>query len=382
MMRKLILTTGAVFAALSLTLLPASLPAVTPAPPKINSPSYLLLDFNSDKYIVSENIDVRLEPASLTKMMTVYVVSEELKAGNISLDDSVLVSEKAWRMQGSRMFIEVDKEVRLEDLIKGVVIQSGNDASVALAEHVSGSEDVFANVMNQTARRLGMTGTNYMNSTGLPGKEHYTTARDLATLAKAIIRDHPEIYAWHSIREFTYNGIKQHNRNSMLWRDDSIDGIKTGHTETAGYCLVGSAKRGDMRLISVVMGTDGNKARTTATQTLMNYGFRYYETHKLYDAGQMITSNRIWKGSVENLDFGISEALFVTIPRGMYKELNAVIEIDKNIVAPVEMGESHGLLKITLDNEKVVDKPLVALQAVDEGSFLNRIKDEIQLLFE
>ncbi len=356
--------------------------AIVPAPPKISASSYLVVDFDSGRYLVEENIDQRVEPASLTKMMTVYVVASELAEGNIKMSDMVMISEAAWRMTGSRMFIEVDKEVSVEDLLKGVIVQSGNDASVALAEHISGSEEVFVQVMNQNAVKLGMTGSHFMNSTGLPHEDHYTTARDMAILARAVIQDHPEIYAWHSIKEFTFNGIKQHNRNQMLWRDNSVDGIKTGHTESAGYCLVASAKRDDMRLISVVMGTEGTKARTRATQSLFNFSFRFYETHKLYAAGEVINSAKVWKGEKESFDIGLAEDLYVTIPRGKYKNLDAQIEISPQILAPIVQSQAQGTLALTLEGEKVASRPLIALEAVAEGGFVKRMKDDIKLLFE
>ena len=315
-------------------------------------------------------------------MMTVYIVSNELVAGNINMNDMVMVSEAAWRMTGSRMFIEVNKEVSVEDLLMGVIVQSGNDASMALAEHVSGSEEVFVELMNQYASELGMTGTHFTNSTGLPDKDHYTTARDLAALAAALVRDHPKIYKWHSVKDFTFNGIKQHNRNQLLWRDDSVDGIKTGHTESAGYCLVASAKRDNMRLISVVMGTQGTKARTRATQSLFNFSFRFYETHKLYEAGETISSSRIWKGDKESFNVGIAEDLYVTISRGKYKKLDAAIEISPVIVAPINESDVQGNLNVMLEGEKLASRPLIALQAVAEGSFLSRLKDDIRLLFE
>lgn len=356
--------------------------AIVPAPPKISASSYLVVDFDSGHFLVEENIDQRVEPASLTKMMTVYVVASELAEGNIKLSDMVMISEAAWRMTGSRMFIEVDKEVSVEDLLKGVIVQSGNDASVALAEHISGSEEVFVQVMNQYAAELGMTGSHFMNSTGLPHEDHYTTARDMAILARAVIQDHRDIYAWHSIKEFTFNGIKQHNRNQMLWRDNSVDGIKTGHTESAGYCLVASAKRDDMRLISVVMGTEGTKARTRATQSLFNFSFRFYETHKLYSAGEVINSTKVWKGEKESFSIGLEEDLYVTIARGKYKKLDAQIEISQQIVAPVLKSQVQGTLVLTLETEKVATRPLIALESVAEGSFLKRVKDDIKLFFE
>ncbi|MCG8325297.1 MAG: D-alanyl-D-alanine carboxypeptidase, partial [Thiotrichales bacterium] len=263
------------------TLLPLSLQAgagMIPAAPGLNATSYLLMDHHSGQVLVEKDIHKRLPPASLTKMMTVYVAASELAENHLSMSDIVVVSEKAWRMPGSRMFIEVNKKVSVEDLLKGIIVQSGNDASVALAEYISGSEEVFANQMNEHARRLGMTNTHYTNSTGLPDEQHYTTAYDLAILAQALIRDFPELYAWHAIKEFTYNKIKQNNRNNLLWRDNSVDGIKTGHTEAAGYCLVASALRDDMRLISVVMGAGGSESRIKASQSIINYGFRFYET--------------------------------------------------------------------------------------------------------
>jgi serine-type D-Ala-D-Ala carboxypeptidase (penicillin-binding protein 5/6) len=362
--------------------LSSSQAAIVPAPPKINASSYLVIDYDSGRKLVEENIDESVEPASLTKMMTVYVVSSELAAGNIGMSDMVMVSERAWRMSGSRMFIEVDKEVSVEDLLKGVIVQSGNDASMALAEYISGSEEVFAAVMNQYAEELGMSGTHFVNSTGLPDNEHYTTARDMAILASALLREHPEIYAWHSIKEFTFNGIKQHNRNQMLWRDDSVDGIKTGHTESAGYCLVVSSKRGNMRLISVVMGTKGTKARTRATQSLLNFSFRFYETHKLYQAGESIASSKIWKGDMDSFDVGISDDLYVTIPRGRYQQLDAAIEISPTIIAPINQAEVQGTLKVTLEDKELASRPLIALQDVALGSLFNRLKDDIKLLFE
>ena len=356
--------------------------AVVPAPPKAKATSYLVMDHHSGRMLVAENIDKRVEPASLTKMMTAYVAASDLAAGNISLDDMVVVSEKAWRMQGSRMFIEVNTEVSVNDLLKGIIIQSGNDASIALAEHIAGSEEVFVEIMNQHAEKLSMTGTKFMNATGLPDTNHYTTARDMATLAAALIRDHPDIYAWHAIREFTYNGITQQNRNSMLWRDEGVDGVKTGHTDSAGFSLVTSAKRGDTRLISVVMGSDGKKARLRVTQAIMNYSFRYYETHKLYSADEIITTRKVWKGNSEAIGLGVVDNLYITIPRGKYKLLDASIELGESIIAPVGKGDIQGSLRVILEGKELINKPLVALQSIDEGSIFVRFKDSIMLLFE
>ena len=355
---------------------------IVPAAPKIKASSYLLMDFNSGEFLVEENSEQKLPPASLTKIMTVYVASTELKNGKISLDDEVLVSEKAWRTQGSRMFIEVGKKVKLDDIIHGVVIQSGNDASVALAEYISGTEDVFADLMNKHAERLGMKNTHFVNSTGLPDPNHYTTAKDLAILARAMIRDFPDRYKLYSIKEFTYNNIKQHNRNKLLWRDRNVDGMKTGHTEEAGYCLVASALKDEMRLISVVMGTDGVNARAKASQALLNYGYRFFETHKLYSAGEMITGAEIWKADVDNVNLGVAKDIYVTVPRGQYDKLEPVVEFDKKIVAPVAEGEQKGVLNVMLDNKNIITVPLLALESVAEGSIVNKLKDEVRLLFD
>ena len=278
--------------------------------------------------------------------------------------------------------IEVGKKVKLGDLLHGMVIQSGNDASVALAEYISGAEDVFADLMNKHAERLGMKNTHFVNSTGLPDENHYTTARDLAILARAYINDFPEEYKLNQEKEFTYNKIKQHNRNKLLWRDRSVDGIKTGHTEEAGYCLVASAVRDGMRLISVVMGTDGMNARATASQALLNYGYRFFETHKLYSAGDLITSVKVWKADKEMINLGLNKDLYITVPRGQYEKLEPVVEIDTKIIAPVNLGEQKGILNVMLTNEKVVTVPLLALETVSEGGIVNRLKDEVRLLFE
>lgn len=355
---------------------------IVPAAPKIKSTSYLVMDYDSRKFLVSENIDERVEPASLTKMMTAYVVADEIAKGDVHPDDMVQISEKAWRAEGSKMFIEVNSQVSVKDLLLGVVVQSGNDASIALAEHIAGSEEVFAQLMNQYAAKLGMTGTHYMNSTGLPHENHYTTARDLATLASALIRNFPDEYKLHSIKEFEYNSIHQLNRNRLLWRDESVDGVKTGHTQSAGYCLVASAKRGDMRLISVVMGTDSDKARTVYSQSLLNYAFRFFETHKLYGTGQSVARGRVWKGDSQTVDLGLASDLYVTVPRGAYKQLEASTELNKTIVAPIAVNDVEGNLEITLNDELIAKRPLIALQAVGEGSLFSRLKDEVMMLLE
>ncbi len=369
---------------LLLLLLPNLVSAATPipAPPKVAATGHLLIDFNSGRILSEENADARLEPASLTKIMTAYVVLSEIRAGNASMDDQVMVSEKAWRMVGSRMFIEVGKTVKLEDLLHGLIIQSGNDASVALAEHIAGSEEGFASRMNDHAARLGMQDTHFANATGLPAEDHYTTARDIARVAAATIREFPQFYSWYGIKEFTYNNIKQYNRNKLLWRDKSVDGVKTGHTESAGYCLVASAKRGDMRLISVVMGTKSENARANESQSLLNYGFRFFESHRLYQAGETISQFRVWKGEQEQLKVGLKNDLVVTIPVRQYDKLKAKMTIARQIIAPVQKGEQVGTVHLTLEGEPLAEVPLVALQAVETGGILQRTSDAVLLWFE
>ena len=357
-------------------------PSTIPSPPKLAASGYVLMDYQSGQILADNKAEQRLEPASLTKMMTAYVISQELQSGHIALTDKVLVSEKAWRMPGSRMFIEVGKEVTLEKLMKGLVIQSGNDASVALAEYVAGSEDSFVPLMNAQAKRLGLKNTHFANSTGLPHEDHYTTPRDMALLAAAIIRDFPDHYNWYSEKSYKYNNISQNNRNLLLFRDDSVDGLKTGHTEAAGYCLVASAKRKEMRLISVVMGTKSEKARAQESQKLLNYGFRFFETHRLYSAGQELKQMRVWKGESEALNLGLGSELYVTVPRGQYKKLNASLSVDKTIIAPVSRGQSLGMVNIRLGEEVLAERPLVALQSVAEGGFVQLVKDNVLLMFE
>ena len=350
-----------------------------PAPPQLGAKSYILVDFSSGDILAENTPDIRLDPASLTKLMTAYVVFHALDQGQISLEDQVNVSEKAWRTEGSRMFIEVDTRVRLEDLMRGMIIQSGNDASVALAEHVAGAEETFAALMNEHAQILGMRATSYRNSTGLPFPDHYTTARDAAILARAIITEFPDYYGLYSEREFTYNDIRQHNRNSLLWRDTSVDGMKTGYTEDAGYCLVTSAERSGMRLISVVMGMATAETRISGSQALLNYGFRFYETHRLYAEGEEITTARVWGGNQEMAALGLTQDLFVTIPRGSYETLSANIEVQPTLIAPLVDRAVVGQVRVSLDGEGLLDAPLVTLHPVEEGSFWARLKDELTL---
>jgi len=363
---------------------PAAYAASIDAPPApdIAARGYLLMDYSSGHVIASKKADERLEPASLTKMMTSYVILSELNSGKISLTDEVLISEKAWRMPGSRTFVEVGKRVSLETLLKGMIIQSGNDATVALAEYIAGSEETFANLMNQTATALGMNASHFVNSTGLPHADHYTNARDMATLAQALIRDFPEHYAWYSIKEFTYNGIKQYNRNKLLWQDDKVDGIKTGHTEAAGYCLVSSAKQDEMRLISVVLGAKSENGRARESQKLLSYGFRFFETHKLYAPDETLTEVRVWKGETENVALGLNKEMLITIPRGQYDNLNASMKVTPKITAPVNKGKQYGMVEVMLNGEAVATQPLVALQDVAEAGLIDSLIDEALLLFE
>lgn len=353
--------------------------APKPSAPSVAAKSHILVDYDSGRVLAEDNPDQRLPPASITKLMTSYVVSHELHAGNIALDDEVLISEKAWRMIGSRSFLKVDTKVSVEALLRGMIVQSGNDAAVALAEHIAGSEEVFAQMMNQYAQQLGMVDTNYMNSTGLPDPNHYTTARDIATLSAALIRDFPEHYEWYAEKEYTYNNITQHNRNKLLWRDNSVDGLKTGHTEEAGYCLAASAQRGDMRLISVVLGTRSENARAQETQKLFNYGFRFFETHQLYQANASITNSKVWKGAQDQVALGLAQNLSVTVPRGQYDELTASTNIEQPVIAPVEMGTRLGEVEIRLGEELVAKQPLVALTAIEQGSWWRRLIDHILL---
>ncbi|NNC65025.1 MAG: D-alanyl-D-alanine carboxypeptidase [Gammaproteobacteria bacterium] len=348
-----------------------------PAPPQVGAVGFYLVDFASDRVIAEKAADVSVEPASITKLMTAYAAFKALEQNQISMDDQVRVSEKAWRTQGSRMFIEVDTEVGVEDLLRGMIIQSGNDASVALAEHVAGSVEAFVGLMNQHAAMLGMTGTHFENPTGLPGDNHVMTARDIAILAKAIIDEFPEYYGFYSEREFTYNGIRQHNRNSLLWRDQSVDGLKTGHTDAAGYCLVTSAERDGMRLISVVLGTASPDARADASQALLGYGFRFYETHRLYASGEEITTARVWRGQPQVAGLGLTEDLYVTIPRGKYESLSAVMDLSTDLVAPLQSQDTVGAVRVSLDGEPVSDVPLVLLHEVTQAGFFARLKDDI-----
>lgn len=356
--------------------------AIVPAPPQLAATAYLVMDSETGEVLVESGADGRFAPASLTKMMTSYIVEREIAEGNISETDLVPISVNAWKTLGSRMFIREGTQVPLGDLLRGVIIQSGNDASVALAEYVAGSEEAFADLMNQHAARLGLTNTNFVNATGLPADNHYSSPRDLALIGRALIRDFPEQYKIYSEKYFTFNNIKQPNRNRLLWRDETIDGIKTGHTEEAGYCLVASALRDDMRLISVVLGTSSDEARAQESQKLLAYGFRFYRTFPLYKAGDVLNQAAIWKAQSNTVLLGLAEDLAVTIPRGQEDSLAATLDLPAVIEGPLGIGDTVGSLQIRLGGELIREVPLVALQSAEPAGFLKRIWHSILLFFK
>ena len=357
-------------------------PAIIPRPPEIAGTSYILIDAKTGHILIEENADEALPPASLTKIMTAYVATEEILNGNLALTDEVHISEKAWRMEGSKMFIGVDTMVEVEDLLRGIIIQSGNDASVAIAEHIAGSEEAFADMMNQYAEVLGLSQSFFMNVSGLDTELYYNTmsARDLAALAQATINKHAQFYPLYAEREFTYNGIRQSNRNTLLFRDRNVDGMKTGWTDAAGYCLVASAERDGMRLISVVMGTASEEARAIETQKLLTYGFRYYETHKLYDSNQVLTNVPIFSGALNSVDLGIEDEVYITIPRGQAEAMTATVDVDEVIRAPLSDRQIMGEVRVVLDNNILYQGNVVSMQAVEQGGFLKRFVDWITLL--
>ena len=373
-------------ALLSLCLLAAVPPVrgqedAVPVAPTLSARGHLLLDHASGAVLAEQGADDRLEPASLTKIMAAYVVFRELKDGKLKLDDMATISEKAWRTGGSKMFIEVGKQVSIEDLLKGMIVQSGNDASVALAEHIAGTEASFADLMNRHAEQLGMTNSHFVNAAGLPDPEHYTTPRDIAKVAAAVIREFPEYYAWYSLPDFTYNNIKQSNRNRLLRLDPSVDGVKTGHTDAAGYCLVSSAERDGRRLLAVVMGTGSDGERVADSQALLNYGFSFSETHRPFPGGEPVEQLRIWGGDTTALPVGPARDLYVTIPRGKYPELTAELEPAEDITAPVAWGDVVGEIVFRINGEEVRREPAVALADVGRGNFLRRGWDAVLRLF-
>jgi len=375
----------AVLPVLLAALLAAATPsraAPLPAPPQLSAESYLLIDHVSGETLAAKEADLRVEPASLTKIMTAYLVAAELGRGSVTLDEPVIISEDAQAMPGSRMFVEAGSTVPLGELLRGLIIQSGNDASVALAEHIAASEPGFVDMMNRMADSLGMTGTSYANASGLPHPDHYTTANDLGLIARAMIRDFPNVYALYAEREFTWNDITQKNRNTLLWRDTSVDGMKTGHTEAAGYCLVSSAVRDGMRLISVVLGTASDKTRIAESQRLLNYGYRFFRTERIYAAGEPISEARIWMGRQQSIALGVDRDLWVTLPRDAFEELESRIEVAGYIRAPTSIGEELGRSVLSSGDQVVLEVPLLALQKVDEGGIFLRMRHSILRHFQ
>ncbi|KAF0285249.1 D-alanyl-D-alanine carboxypeptidase family protein [Spiribacter sp. 1M153] len=356
-----------------------SQPIPVPDPPQLGADGYILMDFHSGRVLVDQNSDVRRDPASITKVMTAFVVFNELRSGDLAMDEPVRISEKAWRAPGSRMFIEVGNDIPVNDLIRGMIIQSGNDASIALAEHIAGSESTFAALMNQYAAELGMTNTHYTNATGLPGDEHYSTAADTARLVQALIERFPDYYRLYSEREFTWGGITQSNRNRMLWQDPSVDGVKTGYTEAAQYCLATSAERDGMRLISVVMGAETPEQRVSQSKSLLNYGYRFFETHRLYAADEPVETPRLWKGVADTLPVGVAEDVFITLPADTYDQLDARIRLNEPLEAPVAAGDRVGRLSVSRNDEVVRERDIIALETVPEAGFVGRTIDTVRL---
>ncbi|RRV14148.1 D-alanyl-D-alanine carboxypeptidase [Stutzerimonas xanthomarina] len=354
---------------------------IVPSAPQLAAKSYMLMDAAGGEVLVEHNGDERLPPASLTKLMTAYIATLEIQKGQISDSDMVTVSEKAWRTGGSRMFIQVNTQVSVDDLLHGIIIQSGNDASVAMAEHIAGSEEAFADLMNSTAQRLGMTNSHFMNATGLPDPDHYSSANDMAKLARAIIYEDPAHYAIYAQKEFFWNNIKQPNRNLLLWRDKTVDGLKTGHTEEAGYCLVASAVRDNMRLISVVFGTDSEQARAAETQKLLTYGFRFFETRTFYQKGTELAQAQVWKGQQDKLKAGLAQDLTMTLPRGQAEKLQAVMSFNSTLTAPIQQGDVIGKVEVKLEDKVVRSTDLVALETIEEGGLFRRFWDSIRLFF-
>ncbi|WP_045728236.1 D-alanyl-D-alanine carboxypeptidase family protein [Xanthomonas sp. GPE 39] len=379
-------TPGPVPAPPAAAIAPATV-AIPPAPKPAVSKAWVLMDYATGQVLAGENEHLRVAPASITKVMTSYVVAAELKQGKIKRDDQVMLSERAWReggagTDGSYSGFPVNQTARLEDMEKGMAVQSGNDAAIALAEHTAGSEEAFANLMNNYAAKIGMTGSHFVNAHGLSAEGHYTTAYDLALLGRAMVRDYPETYAYNKIKEFRVGDITQPNRNLLLWRDPSVDGIKTGHTSEAGYCLLSSAQRGDQRLVAVVMGDSSEKQRAEDSLALLNWGFRFFETHRLYEPGKQVAQQRVWKGTEKQVLLGVAQPLLVSVPRGRYSELKPSIDVPKTLMAPIKQGQAIGTVRVTLDGKVVVQAPLVALKAVDEAGFFKRLWDSLWMWWE
>ena len=359
----------------------AQTPTTIPTAPNVEARAYIVVDYRTDKILAAKDAVARVEPASLTKLMTAYIVFQELAAGKLKLDEQVTVSEHAWRSEGSRTFIELGKPVSVQDLILGMIVQSGNDATIALAERIAGTEETFAQMMNADAKRLGMTGSHFENSSGLPSAQHYTTARDLSLLAIAMIREYPQYYKWFSVREFEHNGIKQQNRNGLLEKDPTVDGLKTGHTDSAGYCLVTSALRDGMRLVSVVMGSTSMKAREYASAALLNYGFTFYDTKLVVKGGAVLATARVWKGQRPSVDLGIKDDLYITLPRGGAEGIKTAADVQPRLIAPLTVDMSAGSLRVFAGRQTLQTIPLHPLKDVAAGGWWRRLIDTIRLWF-
>jgi D-alanyl-D-alanine carboxypeptidase (penicillin-binding protein 5/6) len=360
---------------------PAIPPMAVPTAPQVDARAYILVDFRTDKILAAKDAVARVEPASLTKLMTAYIVFQELAVGKLKLDEQVTVSEHAWRSEGSRTFIELGKPVSVQDLILGMIVQSGNDATIALAERIAGTEATFAQMMNANAQRLQMVGSHFENSSGLPSPQHYTTARDLSLLANAMIREYPQYYKWFSVREFEHNGIKQQNRNGLLEKDPTVDGLKTGHTDSAGFCLVTSALRDGMRLVSVVMGSNSMKARENASTALLNYGFTFYDTKLAVKGGAVLASTRVWKGQKSSVDLGIKDDLYLTLPRGEAERIKTAADVQPRVIAPLALDSTLGSLRVFAGNQTLATLPLHPLKTVAAGGWWRRLIDTIRLWF-
>ena len=351
-----------------------------PTAPQVDARAYIVVDYRTDKILAAKDAVARMEPASLTKLMTAYIVFQELAAGKLKLDEQVTVSEHAWRSEGSRTFIELGKPVSIQDLILGMIVQSGNDATIALAERIAGTEETFAQMMNANAKRLGMVGTHFENSSGLPSPQHYTTARDLSLLANAIIREYPQDYKWFSVREYEHNGIKQQNRNGLLEKDPTVDGLKTGHTDSAGYCLVTSSLRDGMRLVSVVMGSTSMKARENASTALLNYGFTFFDTKLAVKGGTVLASARVWKAQTSSVDLGIRDDLYITLPRGQ-ADIKTAVDVQPRLIAPLALDMNVGSLRVFAGSQILATMPLHPLKSVASGGWWRRLIDTIRLWF-
>lgn len=357
-------------------------PIITPTAPILNAKSYILIDVNSGKIIAEKNSEEKLPPASLTKIMTLYVVSNALKQEQIHLTDLVRISKEAWHAAGSRMFVKEGQQVSIQDLLKGIIVDSGNDACVAMAEHLGGSEDGFTQIMNFQAQQLGMNNTHFTDSTGLPNPNLYTTAKDLAILSRSLINNYPEYYHWYKQKWFTYNGIRQPNRNRLLWRDSQVDGVKTGHTDEAGFCLVSSAQRGDMRILAVLMGAPSDSSRADDSERLLNYGFRFFETHQLFKPNEKVSEVPVYKSTLKSIQVGLNHPEFVTIPSGQYQHITINTNVPKYLQAPFKKGDQVGELVIKFDNSVIATEQLYALNDAPAGSFFSRIKDSIRLTYK